>query len=284
MALRRAFFMNECSGSKLDFLFFVDFASLSLVAIVYLTTSLPFVRRGYIRLCDSIQRGFIVVFLVLFSFLGYLDMQVAPDYSAIITVVIFLSVAFWIDTISYLAFLAVVAVLVFINFRLGLHPSVAGSELLIEVFLFSLAGSAMFYAINEMRTRAFITGNQLEHSIRELRDLSLRDPLTRLFNRRMMNDELDREAAFSKRTGNALTIMLLDIDHFKRINDSRGHSVGDVPFDGVPWPVTISIGIADNTERTIPADLRMYAAKQSGRNRYVWDGCTGSDDSEPVIP
>jgi len=61
----------------------------------------------------------------------------------------------------------------------------------------------------------------------ELREQALRDPLTGLHNRRALDERFAREAAAQQATGRPLTLVLLDIDHFKRINDSGGHAAGD---------------------------------------------------------
>ena len=61
----------------------------------------------------------------------------------------------------------------------------------------------------------------------ELRQLSLRDPLTGLYNRRFLQDALERETARARRSGAPLGVVMLDIDHFKRINDTLGHLAGD---------------------------------------------------------
>lgn len=60
-----------------------------------------------------------------------------------------------------------------------------------------------------------------------LRDLSVRDPLTGLFNRRYLSESLGRELARSKRRGLSLTVLAFDLDHFKDFNDSFGHPAGD---------------------------------------------------------
>lgn len=60
-----------------------------------------------------------------------------------------------------------------------------------------------------------------------LRQQSIRDPLTGLFNRRHMNDVIGREFARARREGGQVAVALVDIDHFKRINDRHGHDAGD---------------------------------------------------------
>jgi len=61
-----------------------------------------------------------------------------------------------------------------------------------------------------------------------LQEQSIRDPLTGLHNRRYLEDSLIRERARAKRKTQPLSIILLDIDHFKRINDTFGHGAGDM--------------------------------------------------------
>jgi diguanylate cyclase (GGDEF)-like protein/PAS domain S-box-containing protein len=60
-----------------------------------------------------------------------------------------------------------------------------------------------------------------------LRDQSIRDPLTGLFNRRFMQESLDRELQRARRKGRPLAVIFIDIDHFKRFNDVFGHDAGD---------------------------------------------------------
>lgn len=61
-----------------------------------------------------------------------------------------------------------------------------------------------------------------------LRNLSIRDPLTGLFNRRYMEEVLEQELLKAKRYGRSLGVIMLDIDHFKRFNDTYGHEAGDL--------------------------------------------------------
>ncbi|HVN55756.1 MAG TPA: diguanylate cyclase [Anaerolineaceae bacterium] len=60
-----------------------------------------------------------------------------------------------------------------------------------------------------------------------LRQQAIRDPLTNLFNRRYMEETLERELARSRRKHTSLGIIFADIDHFKRYNDTFGHDAGD---------------------------------------------------------
>ncbi|WP_043639826.1 GGDEF domain-containing protein [Desulfovibrio sp. TomC] len=68
---------------------------------------------------------------------------------------------------------------------------------------------------------------ELELERRELLDLANRDPLTKALNRRKLGDVLAAETARSQRYATPLAVVMLDIDHFKAINDTYGHDVGD---------------------------------------------------------
>ena len=61
-----------------------------------------------------------------------------------------------------------------------------------------------------------------------LRTQSIRDPLTNLFNRRYLEETLEREVARAVRQKAPLCVMMIDVDHFKTFNDSFGHEAGDV--------------------------------------------------------
>lgn len=60
-----------------------------------------------------------------------------------------------------------------------------------------------------------------------LRNRSVRDPMTLLFNRRYLDETLTRELANCRRSGKSLGVIMIDIDHFINYNDSHGHDAGD---------------------------------------------------------
>lgn len=78
------------------------------------------------------------------------------------------------------------------------------------------------------------TNRQLHARIEEigrlqvaLQELAVRDSLTGLYNRRYLDETLEREVSRARREGNPLSLVMLDIDHFKKVNDTYGHQVGD---------------------------------------------------------
>jgi diguanylate cyclase (GGDEF)-like protein/PAS domain S-box-containing protein len=61
-----------------------------------------------------------------------------------------------------------------------------------------------------------------------LREQSIRDPLTRLFNRRFLEESFERELQIASRKKQSVAVLFLDLDHFKRFNDTFGHDAGDL--------------------------------------------------------
>lgn len=85
-----------------------------------------------------------------------------------------------------------------------------------------------------METDLKDTNTMLQHQLEEihrlqeeLSELAVRDGLTNLFNRRYLDETLERELSRAKREGYPLSLVMIDIDHFKKLNDTYGHQAGD---------------------------------------------------------
>ncbi|OGW26406.1 MAG: hypothetical protein A2X59_07595 [Nitrospirae bacterium GWC2_42_7] len=121
---------------------------------------------------------------------------------------------------------------------------------LIAIPLFSgkLHAGYLFLANSNKQTESFdfdivsllaLVGNHVSLILgklklfQETKRLSITDSLTGLYNRRYFYKHIDIEIARSKRYGNAFSVMLFDIDNFKRINDTYGHQAGDIVLQGL---------------------------------------------------
>jgi diguanylate cyclase (GGDEF)-like protein/PAS domain S-box-containing protein len=84
---------------------------------------------------------------------------------------------------------------------------------------------------------------------RQLRKLASVDPLTGILNRRSIFKTLEREAAIAKRRSRPLSILMVDIDHFKSLNDTRGHIVGDAVLRAVASRLKTASRMGDHAGR-----------------------------------
>ena len=78
-----------------------------------------------------------------------------------------------------------------------------------------------------MNTRLQVQLMENEHLHEQLREEAIRDSLTRLFNRRFMEETLDREVSRAVREPFPISVVMMDVDLFKSINDTYGHQAGD---------------------------------------------------------
>jgi PleD family two-component response regulator len=67
----------------------------------------------------------------------------------------------------------------------------------------------------------------LQQAKKEIEQLAVTDPLTQCFNKRYLNENLPAEIKRSRRYGHPLSVIMSDIDHFKKVNDTYGHLAGD---------------------------------------------------------
>ncbi|MHB9111445.1 MAG: diguanylate cyclase [Thermoleophilia bacterium] len=115
-------------------------------------------------------------------------------------------------------------------------PLKTGEQVTGVLYLYLPAGAKL----DERQQKMLVTiGSQLAIAMEnarlyeETRTLSLHDPLTGLANRRLMSMELEKTLARSNRTGKPFSLVMLDLDHFKKYNDLYGHAAGDHLLAGV---------------------------------------------------
>ncbi|MBA2638515.1 MAG: diguanylate cyclase [Nocardioidaceae bacterium] len=93
---------------------------------------------------------------------------------------------------------------------------------------------------------AALESAHLHSAAREQADV---DALTRLPNRRRLEPDLEAEWERSRRYGRALSFAMIDLDHFKRLNDEHGHPVGDTVLRAVAAAITATLRITDSAYR-----------------------------------
>jgi diguanylate cyclase (GGDEF)-like protein/PAS domain S-box-containing protein len=79
----------------------------------------------------------------------------------------------------------------------------------------------------------------------KLQEQSIRDPLTGLYNRRYLEETLERELLRARRAGHPVSVIMLDIDRFKKFNDTYGHEAGDFILQAVARTIQKSVRAED---------------------------------------
>ena len=121
-------------------------------------------------------------------------------------------------TLTLLAFVVRAAVITYSDIT-GVVELDVGSNFDVAITLGFLVFLGMF--------NFSLTNLVLGSLIRRLENLASTDQLTGLYNRRMVIERMDEEHARFQRSGQRYAIVMMDLDHFKAINDSHGHSAGD---------------------------------------------------------
>jgi diguanylate cyclase (GGDEF)-like protein/PAS domain S-box-containing protein len=103
----------------------------------------------------------------------------------------------------------------------------------------SVSGTVVaFHDVSETRAKSLEMSHSAQH-----------DPLTDLPNRVLFNDRLNQAISLAERQDKQLAVMFIDLDHFKKINDSLGHSVGDKLLQSVALRLTTCIRRTDTVSR-----------------------------------
>jgi diguanylate cyclase (GGDEF)-like protein len=119
-----------------------------------------------------------------------------------------------------------IALLLLPHFRPELSSLDFQSLVIFVFFVSMLCAVSTFISGQDLRQIDLQTGELLKRE-GMLRELSVRDALTGLYNRRYLEETLERELSRAARKGLPVGVIMIDIDHFKIYNDNNGHGAGD---------------------------------------------------------
>ncbi len=94
-----------------------------------------------------------------------------------------------------------------------------------DLYTYLLLGTGVAFSV--FGAAIGLLTDEVRQANAHLRTLTRTDPLTGLHNTRFFHQELDRECARADRDGTPIALIVIDLDHFKRVNDERGHPFGD---------------------------------------------------------
>jgi len=109
--------------------------------------------------------------------------------------------------------------------------------------------AALSSQLSSLRQRLRTQKADLASALARIQDLATRDELTGLVNRRYMHEVLTLEHQRCMRSGHPFCIAMIDLDHFKRINDTRGHAAGDAVLRNFAAEARSAIRVSDVVAR-----------------------------------
>jgi diguanylate cyclase (GGDEF)-like protein len=118
-----------------------------------------------------------------------------------------------------------------------------------ELTRINLTKEQMVLELNVARTKSERMTRQLQESNARLRELVYRDGLTGLYNHRYFHETLDKELSRARRYHSSLSLIIFDIDYFKKTNDRHGHPVGDVILMNIAKAVCSAVRPCDIVAR-----------------------------------
>jgi len=113
----------------------------------------------------------------------------------------------------------------------------------------SLADGDLIQLGSNVLFRYSITDAEHERMLATLYEASVRDPLTGIYNREHFDERLQSEVSYAKRHGTGVSLIMFDLDHFKRVNDTYGHPTGDRVLVRVTRAVAGSVRTEDVVAR-----------------------------------
>jgi len=120
---------------------------------------------------------------------------------------------------------------------------------------------------NEISNYAAIFSDisRLKNDEEEIKRLAFYDPLTELPNRRLLNDRLAQELAISGRSGKNGALLFIDLDHFKNINETLGHSAGDRVLVEVAYRLKLRVRDCDTVARISSDEFAVILTELNGQ-------------------
>jgi diguanylate cyclase (GGDEF)-like protein len=168
-----------------------------------------------------------VAITVLTSVISASDTLVTGDLSAFVVGLIVGGVAFRANLLFH-GLRSIIGLMIHVFGTRVFTGSFPAASMYILLAAFIILSISVTSVLDGYANRAFSLQAELEAFNLHLRDISLRDKLTGLYNRHFLDETLDKLKRASKRNGTLFSVIIVDIDFFKKVNDEFGHPKGDL--------------------------------------------------------
>lgn len=197
-----------------------------------------------------------LISLVVLAFLGYIDMKTGDELSVSLFYLAPVALVVWFEGFANGVLFAVLSVVViFVSNRY----SPDGIETFTFAYVWNNVAILIFYII------AVFAIWLLKKNLSRERMLATTDTVTGLYNSRFFSEETEREMERSRRFGHPLSMVFIDCDNFKRINDTYGHHVGDKLIRMVADELAVSVRSIDMVSRLGGDEFAILLPETDGR-------------------
>ena len=186
-------------------------------------------------------------FLLMICIVGLtiLDTMTAGQITPYLIGILVIAVLFRTRIRYFIIFVSIILVAVCIGILSYEHNTNTTSHYLVNLTAVSIIALIVFTITEKNREQSFKQQKLIEKQRDILQHLSITDPLTGLNNRRHLFDKLPAECERATRYKRSLSVMVIDIDHFKKVNDTLGHQAGDNVLKNTAIAIQGAIRLSD---------------------------------------
>ncbi len=229
-------FYSLCTAGVTHFFFLLLFIYLQITPLIY-ANIISVLIYFYIPFClaekvletknDNLIGWIVFVELILHALISVYCLGTATGFQNYVYVLAFLPffIATYSTTVRLIRFFSIIALSITIEVYGYYNPAAYHVD---KNIIFSLHIMNLFFFIVILGGISFLYFQKSMHYQNILLEESSKDPLTKLFNRRFIVNEMEKELPGSLKNGSFFSVILIDVDFFKNINDTFGHNAGDM--------------------------------------------------------
>ncbi len=233
--------LPSSDAGDLNYLYTVVLSATAILCLVF-AGMLRATKWGWIPLAATLM------FMAAAVLLTWLDLRSGNDYMAYTIAVFSLGVVFSTNSFGYAFILLGSAAALTSLLATSMPHKISESAFLTDLIALGLAYTGCVL-LERQRRQADEMSVRLEDVNEQLKETSFRDELTGLYNRRFLVEFLTAKRALAVRQSIPLSVVLIDVDHFKKINDTLGHAVGDMVLQRLAQALSDGVREADLAAR-----------------------------------